>query len=174
PNSEAVRAAIGLVFAGLEREVLSQLTPQERRETLLLITADHGQVDCPAEEAICLAEHPEIVDSLLLPPAGQSRAAYLYALPRSVQQLAGQLGQHAGRLEVITSWQALAQGLFGPPELAARLDTRVGDVIALTRGGAQLLWVDHQREHLGCHGRHGSLTEEEMLVPLLVLPLDQW
>jgi hypothetical protein len=174
PNSEAVRAAIALVFGGLEREVLSQLTPRERRETLLLITADHGQVDCPAEEAICLGEHPSIVDSLLLPPAGQSRAAYLYGLPRSVEQLASQLRVFEERLEVTTSWQALAQGLFGAPDHAAQLDTRIGDVIALTRGGAQLLWVDHQRENLGCHGRHGSLTEEEMLVPLVVLPLDQW
>ena len=62
--------------------------PIDRRPNLILITADHGQVDCPAEEAICLGEHPNIVDSLLLPPAGQSRAAYLYGLPRSVEQLA--------------------------------------------------------------------------------------
>jgi hypothetical protein len=174
PFSDAVRAAVAELFYGLEREVLSALTPAERRETLLLITADHGQVDCPPAEAVCLAEHPEVVDSLLLPPAGQGRAAYLYALPRAAEQLPAQMMALSDRLHVITSWQGLSLGLFGPPELAANLDTRVGDAIALTRGGAQLHWIDRPRSELKPVGHHGSLSEEEMLVPLIALPLEAW
>lgn len=174
PFSEMVCAAVAEIFTGLERELLSALTPEERRDTLLLITADHGQVITVPAEATCLAEHPEVVDSLLLPPAGQSRAAYLYALPRAAERLPQQVAACDPRLEVVTSWQAMAHGLFGPPEHASRLETRVGDVIALTRGGGELLWTDHQRVHLTPHGRHGSLTEEEMLVPLIALPLEAW
>jgi hypothetical protein len=174
PFSDAVRAAVAELFYGLEREVLSALTPAERRDTLLLITADHGQVDCTPEEAVCLAEHPAVVDSLLLPPAGQGRAAYLYALPRAAERLPAQMAALSDRLKVITSWQGLAMGLFGPPELAANLDTRVGDAIALTRGGAQLYWIDRRRAELKHVGHHGSLSEEEMLVPLIALPLEAW
>jgi hypothetical protein len=174
PTSDAVRAAVAQFFYGMEREVLSALSPEERRDTLLLLTADHGQVDCYPEEAVCLGEHPQIVDSLLLPPAGQTRAAYLYAVPRAAEQLPGQLRELGERIEPVTSWQALASGLFGPPELAANLDTRVGDVIALARGGTQLHWIDHPRSELHHQGHHGSLTEEEMLVPLIAMPLDAW
>lgn len=174
PNGDAVRAAANLIFTGLEREVLSALTPEERRDTLLLITADHGQVDVLPDEAICLDEHPDVVDSLLLPPAGQSRAPYLYALPRTAEQLPEQLAQFDDRLKVITSWQALASGLFGPPEIASRLDAKVGDVIAITRGHTELVWIDHPRAKLQPHGHHGSLSEEEMLVPLVALPLEAW
>jgi hypothetical protein len=174
PSSDAVRAAVAQVFMGLQRELFETLSAQERRDTLLLITADHGQVDTFPAEAVCLAEHPEIVDSLLLPPAGQSRAPYLYALPRAATHLPEQVAALGDRLHVLTSWQAMARGLFGPPDRAPRLETRVGDVIALTRGGTEVHWIDRKRENLVPRGHHGSLTEEEMLVPLIALPLEAW
>ncbi len=126
------------------------------------------------EEAVCLDEHPEVVDSLILPPAGQSRAPYLYALPRAAERLPEQLVRCSDGLTVVTAWQALANGLVGPPDLSANLDTRVGDVIALARGAAEIHWTDRKRAALVPRGHYGSLSEEEMLVPLIALPLEAW
>jgi hypothetical protein len=174
PFSEMVRAAVDQVFYSLEREVLSALTAEERRDTLLLITADHGQCDAYPHEAVCLSEEERLRQLLLLPPTGQSRAAYLYANQGDVDPLVEELGRFEERLWVRRSSEALAAGLFGPPEHAHRLHTRVGDVIAIGRGGAQFLEADIQRDQLHLKGRHGSLREEEMIVPLIALPLDAW
>ena len=43
--------------------------------TTLIVTADHGFVDSPADEAIDLAAHPGLRDTLLLPLCGEPRVA---------------------------------------------------------------------------------------------------
>ncbi len=66
-----------------------------------------------------------------------------------------------------TASDAFAAGLFGdgPPSADAR--SRVGDVIvAPKRNGT--LYYGYPREHLEFVGRHGGLSAEEMLVPLLL------
>jgi type I phosphodiesterase/nucleotide pyrophosphatase len=174
PFSEAVRTAVDQLFYSLEREILETLTPQERADTLLLITADHGQCDAHPEEAVCLAEEPRVQDLLMLPPTGQSRAAYLYANQGQAEELGHELQRFEDRFWVQRSEETLRSGLFGPPENAARVRTRVGDYITIGRGGAQLLGPEIQRDQLVLKGRHGSLSENEMLVPLIALPLDAW
>ena len=66
------------------------------------------------------------------------------------------------------------EGLFGPPEQAHRIRHRVGDFVTIGRGGSQLLGSEIARHQLSIKGRHGSLCEDEMLVPLIAMPLDAW
>ncbi len=174
PFSPEVRSAVDQFFYSLERQVLDQLSPAERAETLLLMTADHGQCDAPAREAVLLSEEPGLADLLLLPPAGQSRAAYLYAGQGQKEALGRELERYADRLWTLPSEEALSRGLFGPPEHAARLRSRVGDYVAIGRGGSQLLGPEVSRHQITMKGRHGSLSEDEMIVPLFALPLDAW
>ncbi|MFN3651349.1 MAG: alkaline phosphatase family protein [Armatimonadota bacterium] len=172
PFSEMVRSAVDQFFYGLEREVLRGLTREERADTLMLLVADHGQVDAHPHEAVCLSEEPRLKELLLLPPTGQSRAAYLYAEQGKVEELGEELQRFEGRLSIRRSEEALQAGLFGPPEHADRIRSRVGDYLAIGRGGAQLLGAEVHRDQLSLKGRHGSLNEDEMLVPLLAVPLD--
>lgn len=174
PESDSVRAAVDQVFYSLEREVLSQLSPRERDDTLLLITADHGQCDAHPEEAVLLAEQPRLNDLLMLPPTGQSRAAYLYANQGDAEALGAELERHSDRFLVRSSRDALQSGLFGPPEQSHRIRHRVGDYVAIGKGGAQLLGTESMRQQLSVKGRHGSLSEDEMLVPLIAMPLEAW
>lgn len=175
PRSDAVRAAGAQVGTMLRREVLDAISPAVRRETLLLLTADHGQVLAPPEEALLLSEMEELADALLLPPTGQPRAPFLYPVAGRGDDVITALGRYPDRFVPMRSDEALDQGLFGPPQRAhERLRLRVGEYLALGRGGAQLLGRDVVRSELRTRGRHGSLTEEEVLVPLLALPLDAW
>ncbi|MFN3651293.1 MAG: alkaline phosphatase family protein [Armatimonadota bacterium] len=173
PRSEEVRCSVEQCFYSLEREILEALSPAERSETLLLITADHGQCDLNPEEAVFLAEHPRLAELLMLPPTGQGRAAYLYADRGQVPALGRELERFEEALRVYPSEEALATGLFGPPELARRIRARVGDYVALSRGGAILHGADVTREQFRLRGHHGLLSEDEMLVPLLAVPLDR-
>ena len=63
---------------------------------------------------------------------------------------------------------AIQSGLFGPGEVHPHLRDRVGDLIALAQNNAYLWWSRSENPLLG---RHGGLSELEMLVPFLAAPL---
>lgn len=175
PFSEVVQAAGAQIGALLEREILAALTPAERRDTLLIVTADHGQLPAAPEEAVLLSEQRALADTLLLPPTGQPRAAFLYPTSGAGPRLEAAMAPFADRLLLLPSAEAIDRGLFGPPEAAHHhLSLRVGEYAALGLRGAQLLGPNVRREEVFRRGRHGSLSEEEVLVPLIALPLEAW
>ena len=100
-------------------------------------------------------------------PSGESRLAYLYIKPGREARLRDVIDQNwPGKFELIPSKDALAAGLFGPGHAHPRLEERVGDYILLAHDNAYLWWSDRDNPLLG---RHGGMTEIEMIVPLLGL-----
>lgn len=130
--------------------------------TAVLVTADHGHVDCGDR---LLPVHPEVlahVEAL----SGEGRFRWLHAKPgRTADLLAAAQDWHGQHAWVRSLDQIVDEGWFGPtvrPEVRDRL----GDValcpiedIAFEdpddTGPFQLL------------GRHGSVTPAEMLVPCI-------
>lgn len=156
--------------AGLQR-MLAGLSSAARRSTLLLVTADHGHHAVPPDEADFLDEHRELKERMAWREGGEARHVFLYAAVGKAAELAS-LAQDAfaERFKVLLGEEALLAGLYGDPaHLHQEALERVGEVVLLARGGAAL-W-DERRERLPL-GMHGSLTEEELLVPLLPLALD--
>ncbi len=74
-----------------------------------------------------------------------------------------------GHLLTLDTEQAIAAGLFGPRELPLDLRSRVGDLLLLAQDGSRLRIGEKSKPF---HGHHGSMTPEEMLVPLLMVRLD--
>jgi predicted AlkP superfamily pyrophosphatase or phosphodiesterase len=120
------------------------------KDTLLLITADHGQID---------VEHLDFLDDLWPelrlrhPPAGSARDCFLHVdEPERVRdELATRLGDRA---EV-----RLARDLFDT--IGPRLEQRIGDVCVLPAPG-RMAWLrefpSHERRF---RGHHGGLTAAE-------------
>jgi len=80
----------------------------------------------------------------------------------------------ADRFALLDTEEALEAGLFGPVEaLTATSRVRLGDALLIARNGSRLTMkkADKEEGHQ-LLGHHGSLTPEEMLVPLLVARLD--
>lgn len=128
----------------------------------LVVTADHGQVDV-GDRIVRI--HPEVlgVVSML---SGEGRFRWLHARPgRSEQLLELAIGHHGDQAWVVSAQQAIDDGWFG----AAVTDAsrrRLGDVALVARAPVAF----HDPDDTGPYvlvGRHGSLTSEEMLVPLL-------
>jgi hypothetical protein len=141
-----------------------------RWRTLLVITADHGQTSTPPERAVQFADHPALRQMLLLPPAAEPRAAYLYVRPGQTEAVRAYVAEHlADRFVLLEMEQTLAAGLFGPGEPSPKTRARLGDLLLLARNDSRLLVTE---EPVPFHGHHGSLTPEEMLVPLLMARLD--
>ncbi len=172
PDDEAWRAELRALSFGLEHEFLARLSPAEREGTLLLIISDHGQITTPLGQAVRLLDQPTLQDGLLMPPSGDARAAYFYTWAHRTAKVRQYIEQHLSRqLVVIDSKTALTGGLFGAGGITPEARTRIGDTIVIARGNAALLRGDEEDSILG---RHGGLTADEMLIPLLGTRLDDF
>jgi hypothetical protein len=171
PEGEPLQTALRHLARSLEEDFLAPLPAAARQGTLLIITADHGQTSTPPERAVHLSDHPALQHMLLLPPAAEPRAAYLYVAPGQTAALRAYVAEHlADRFLLLDTEQALAAGLFGPEEPPPELRARLGDLLLLARNDSRL--VVGEKKMLP-RGHHGSLTPEEMLVPLLMVRLDE-
>jgi hypothetical protein len=173
-QSPAVAAECRALIHQIRQELFMPLSAAARAGTALFITADHGQIACPPEQQIRLADHPELEQMLLMQPAGDTRAVYLYA-------------KHGRQADILTYVQenlfhafaavptavALSSGLFGPQPHAPTASERTGDVVLLARKGTALLnKLDDSRTRQFV-GWHGSLEADEMIVPWLGYRLDR-
>jgi hypothetical protein len=170
PTGERFRVALRHVVRSLEEDLLAPLPAAAREGTLLIISADHGQVSTPPERVVQFSDHPALRRMLLLPPAGEPRASYLYVRAGQAKSVRAYVAEHlADRFIVVEMEQALAAGLFGPGEPAPEVRARLGDLLLLAIDDSRLLVKD---EPVPFHGHHGSLTAGEMLVPLMMVRLD--
>ncbi len=164
PYSPEALAKVRKIFHSL-KSALSNIG----KETFVAITADHGQVPVFREKNRLFYRKDEKLASLLSsPPAGDNRAVYLY--PK--EGYGDSLGKHLSRSEffsqnfaVFRSKELVDGGLFGPVLKKNRreLYARVGEFALLSRNSSQLGHTEKGR----LLGNHGSLTEEEIFVPLI-------
>jgi hypothetical protein len=174
-ENEYVPSALRHLARSLEEDFLTTLAPETRENTLLMIAADHGQIATPAEGIVRLPDHAGLRETLLLPPAGESRAAYLYARPGQRNAMQAYVTKHLAEPFVpLDTEHALAAGLWGRPrEIPSALRVRLGDMILVARSDARLSTRQKEDDRTPLRGHHGSLTPEEMLVPLLMVRLDR-
>lgn len=174
PFHDAVDAEIRAIFAQLERELWQTLSPAARAGTLLCIVADHGQLPTPYSLGIHLRRYPELEQMLLMHFAGEARTAYLYARQGQQAELLAYLQQKMSQMVwAMPAATILQQGLWGPPPYAADVPRRLGDVVAVMRGGHAFispLQLEREKKFIG---RHGGLSAAEMHVPWWVFRLDQ-
>ena len=133
----------------------------------VVVTADHGIVDVARHQQIMLDAAPELlrgVDEI----GGEPRLRSLYlSAGTDPDRVAAEWATVAGqRAWVMTRSEAVGSGLFGPvaPEVGARL----GDVLIAARKQVAFYLSDDAPGALAMVGQHGSFSEEERGVPLMV------
>ena len=158
------------VSRACDEHFLSRLTSEQRRGTLLIMCADHGFVDSPAELAHDTEANPVLHRELLIPYSGEARAAYLHCVNGEGDETLRRLQEGLGSAYlVIRTRDAVRAGLFGRacpgPESLARL----GHFVVVSR---EEHYLDRQDKRTILRGRHGGLSPQEMLVPWLAARLD--
>jgi predicted AlkP superfamily pyrophosphatase or phosphodiesterase len=145
----------------LVSDVLSAMPPGG----VLVVTADHGQVDVGGAGEILGAEVMSGVSLL----SGEGRFRWLHVRPGAVDDvLAAASESFADVAWVRTLDQIVADGwLGGEPSAAVR--ARLGDIVLAPFVATAFLDPADTGE-LRLQARHGSLTPAEMLVPLLSWP----
>jgi hypothetical protein len=154
----------------LERIFLKSLSPRIRKNTLLILTADHGQINTQFDPHFELRNHPQFMQLLHIQPTGENRLAFLHIRPGQVDSVKDYFEQKwPTKFILLDSSRAVRSGLFGPGDPNPQLVNRLGDLIAISRDDSYLWWADKKNHLLG---RHGGLHPDEMLVPFLAARLD--
>lgn len=169
PNTDMCEAEFDAVSHLLSRQFLASLLTADRQGTLLLIAADHGQIDVPPAQILTADRDPDLSQHLMVPIVGESRAAFVYPRPGQARAVRDYLAaSFADWFVVRDSVEVLESGLMGKP-IADETYARAGELIVLPRGAHAL---QQSQPAVSLLGRHGGLTSEEMLVPLIGVRLE--
>lgn len=129
---------------------------------VLLVTADHGQVEVGSSVMVLGAD---IMDGVRL-ISGEGRFRWLHVRPGALDDVVDAARAECGHVAwVRTREEVIDEGWLGGEPVPSVAD-RLGDVVlAPFEPTAFLDPADTGEQRLVC--RHGSLTPDEMLVPLL-------
>lgn len=174
-ESPEYRANLGMVTDCLRRELVENLDPAIAERTLLVLTADHGQVDTDPARNVDLGgldveEHLRRDGSgEPIPALGGPRNLQFHVRDGHVEALRDTLESSADAdLRTFAREEYLDLGLFGDREPSARFEERSPDLVAVPRELS--VWYDDG--HLEMLGMHGGLNPTEMLVPFAAVRLD--
>ncbi|MGV9001804.1 MAG: alkaline phosphatase family protein [Candidatus Saccharimonadaceae bacterium] len=175
PNTPEHIAAMDDYFSHLEYFMQNSNLSSN---TLLAISADHGQVPVNAQQTIYLDEVRGFIELLKKGPTGErilpwgaQREVFLAIEDGHVLEALTLLQYELGEdIELIESRIALEAGLFGDtfhshPEIVSR----VGDIIILPKDN-KTVWYHHPGgEAFTLKGQHGGLSSDELKIPFGLL-----
>lgn len=145
----------------LADQIHSLLGPDD----LLVITADHGMVDCEVDQRIDIDDITPLRNQVLL-IGGEPRCRFIYTRPGHADEVADAWRAELGDVAwILTRTDAVARGFFG--DIDSHVERRIGDVIAWAKDRWSLssTTVDDRVSRL--RGQHGSLTPDEVEIPLM-------
>ena len=148
--------------------MLTRLVDKLPRNTALVITADHGQINVPWQRRFDLDVDLRLREGVRV-VAGESRVRYLHTLAGAQDDVIatwrGVLGDAAW---VVSRDEAIAEGWFGP--VAEEHLQRIGDVVAACHEDYVVLATSTDPPAVArMIAFHGSATEAEMRIPLIVV-----
>ena len=152
-------------------QMVSQLMKEVPKGTRIWVTSDHGMIN--VEEKIIIGQDNPLLTGVSV-IAGEPRARHIYLTEDSVQarEDAASLWQQylQEKALVLTREQALSANLFGADVSPDAVD-RMGEVIAIARGGLVLLDADRADKEGAMVGHHGGDSQIESQVGLLTTTL---
>jgi len=152
-------------------QMVSQLMKEVPKGTRIWVTSDHGMIN--VEEKIIIGQDNPLLTGVSV-IAGEPRARHLYLENDSVQARVDVASLWQQYLQekalVLTREQAISSDLFGA-QLSADAIDRMGEVIAIARGGLVLLDPERADKEGAMVGHHGSDSDIESQVGLLTTTL---
>jgi hypothetical protein len=132
----------------------------------LVVVADHGMVDSPVSSRIDVDEVDGLRDGLAL-LGGEARFRHLYCRRGAVDDVAATWREVLGeRARVLTRDEVVGEGWLG--QVSPDVRPRIGDVMVACRGDHAVMSTRDFEYEKSLIGLHGSLTPDEMLIPILV------
>jgi hypothetical protein len=152
-------------------QMLSQLMKEVPKGTRIWVTSDHGMIN--VEEKIIIGQDNPLLQGVSV-IAGEPRARHIYLetdSPSARTETASLWQQYLqDKALVLTRENAISSNLFGT-EVTPDAYDRMGEVIAIARGGVVLLDADRVEKEGAMVGHHGSDSDIESQVGLLTSTL---
>ena len=169
PLSSSYKAEVATLDFALKKQLIEPLTG--RNDTVLLLTADHGQRYNPLENTLWLEQHPDLTQNLFAPITGESRVRYLHVKHDKQAAVLDYIKRNfSENFFAITPDKAMELGLFGLPgkPLSIEAEDRIGDLLLISHKD----WICRQHitneeRYKGHLGVHAGLSSAEMLIPFL-------
>lgn len=135
------------------------------KDTVVFIVSDHGQLDSHNKY---IGDYPELLDTLKWLPSIEPRAlAFHVKEGRDKDFQAAFLTLFKEDYMLLSRQEVLEKKLFGTGNIHPRLEEFLGDYLAIATNNVTLF---HNRAHAESFiGVHAGITEDEMLVPLIVV-----
>ncbi|MCU7944456.1 MAG: alkaline phosphatase family protein [Candidatus Thiodiazotropha sp. (ex Cardiolucina cf. quadrata)] len=137
-------------------------------DSLIIICADHGQIDTQPADRLSLEDHPELLEMLSLPLCGEPRAAYCYLRPGCEQAFDDYVKCVLdGKAIAYRSKELLENDWFGFGSQHPQLSLRIGDRTLLMQANYTIKeWLAQERRY-ELVGVHGGVSDDEMMVPVI-------
>lgn len=147
-------------------ELLTRLVEALPSDGALLVTADHGGVNAPGTARVDIDADPRLAAGVRV-VAGDPRVRYLHTVAgASADVVAAWSEVLAGRAEVRTREEAVAEGWFGPVH-RDHLD-RIGDIVVTCTADTAVLATGYEPPEVAqLVGFHGAATAAELAIPLI-------
>ena len=132
------------------------------KDTLLIITADHGHVDTKMSQ---LEDYPELMDCMERLPAIEPRLATFFikkGRKREFRTLFNRI--YKDKFDLLTKKEVLERKLFGTGTEHPKFRDMLGDYIAVATSDLTLI---HTKK-VKWAAAHGGIYESEMRVPVLI------
>lgn len=137
-------------------------------DTVLIVCADHGQTQI--KEEIDLGKYPEIVECFVMPPAMEGRAMSFWIKNHKIDEFKQRFNSLFGTDFVLYSKKEVyTSQLLGMHCAHSRVDDFVGDFLACATSSKLMFYKTKSgAEPHHFKGHHAGLTEDEMLIPLII------
>jgi len=156
-------------FKILEKR-LNALIKKLKNDTTLIITSDHGFISAEEEHVIKLEDHPKLKECLTMPFCGDSRVIYCYVHPSKTKQFEDYLKHNLSKYcDFYKSQELIDKNYFGLFEPNPKLFDRVGDYVLICKENYIIKDLLENEERDDNIGHHSGISEDEMLVPLIVV-----
>jgi Type I phosphodiesterase / nucleotide pyrophosphatase len=159
PGSLPWRMQLGAVD-----RLASQIAENLPSDAVLAVTGDHGMVT--VDRRVDADTHPDLQRDVAL-LGGDPRSRLVYARRGAAADVLATWREVLGDAALVVSGEeAIAEGWFGP--VSKRVADRIGDVVAVARGGTAIVRSAAEPGLSVLPGQHGALSAEEQWVPLLL------
>ena len=143
----------------MEKEI-SRLA-KEQEDTLFIITADHGHID---SDSVVITDYPRICECFERMPSLEPRVLTLFIKNGKEKQFEEEFNKEFGdKFLLMTTEEALEKKLFGTGTPHKLFRGMLGNYLAIATDNLSI----YNDEEIWA-SMHGSLTEDEMLIPLIV------
>ena len=148
-----------------EMETAVEKLAGDLEDTLVIVTADHGHIDT---DHVMLQDYPELLDCLVRLLSLEPRVLNLFVKDGRKAFFEKEFNRLFGdKFLLLPMEEVLARKLLGTGKPHQEFRGMLGDYLALALDNLTIYFKNEPEDHRWL-STHGSVTEDEMLIPLIL------